>query len=91
MRELDIEMDEEEMQERVSNLTEDQQNTLRGIMTVLVLTLESEEGCAVVTADINGRGRAAMLVAGNSLIAPQLTYCAADVMRQMDDHVGEMQ
>lgn len=91
MREIDLELSAEEVTARIEAMDEDKQMVLRGAVTILLRTLESDDGGAVIMADMNGRGKAVMLVVGNSFIAPQLTHCASDALHQMEDHQGAMQ
>lgn len=81
----------EEMQTRVEALSSEQQQTLQGVVSVLLLTMESKGGCAVLMADTTGEGKAALMIMGNSMIAPQLLYCAADAMKQINEPSGVLQ
>lgn len=91
MKDMDLELSAEDVMARIEALDSDKQMVLRGAVAVLLRTLESEDGGGVLMADMNGRGKAVMLVIGNSFIAPQLTHCASDALHRMEDHQGAMQ
>lgn len=76
---------------RLEALGEEQRDTMRAVIIVLTNVLESDEGCAVLIADVEGSGIMSLHIAGNSLIAPQLAEAASDVLKKMDNHYGEMQ